>query len=805
VPVPDHLQIARVQRPPLPRRKVSGYVPRNPRYQHQPHASKLRRDASDSLAVLATRRAQIVDFDPKLMLRFELNRRIADAEWRPAGLTLLDSSDKHAAVVFAARSDLDRFERRLADYAAGPRERPPDKPAAEGQDDELAALHEAFFDAIDGFRPLEPDDRISERLAVQLDNAPDEIHEFDVELWFHSDPGVREDWLAEVRERVEGLDGQWVDFYIGERSAVLLARVLGDRDVARGIAELDQVSTLDALAEPALDRDELTALQDIESLPGDIPSPPDDAPVIGLVDTGIRAGHPMLRPAVVDTAALDPAFGGQDEDAHGHGTAVAGRVLFGDVLDAVRNNELQAPFWLASVRVLDHDGRPPSGRSWIATIAEAVRYLAEELDCHIINLSFGDADSPYSGGKSTPLAAELDTLARRYRLLLVISAGNIAAQTLIPSAQILADWPRYLIDTGYQILDPAQSAIALTVGAVVDADGLSAPAAGTSLGRSAVAAAPGPAPYTRHGPGVRDAIKPEVVAQGGNWVFDQGTGALISDAAVEIVSTSARFPSALFGMSVGTSLAAPEITHLAGLLQSTYPGLTSNALRALIAQSSAHDPQLADRFSVFGDAEESTLQSLCGYGAPDWGRAATSTANRVVLYSEDEVRPDAFHVYRLPMTECFTNVPGPRSLAVALSFDPPVRYRRFDYLAYQMDFLLVRGVDLADLFEMAAADIEDPDAGKLGEYEVKLRPTRTARSRGTLQVGRRRWTQRPQDKFHDDWYIVVRSLNKWMKPGASPQPYALTAALEVERAEHLYAELEAEVRIELEARLRATV
>jgi subtilisin family serine protease len=330
-----------------------------------------------------------------------------------------------------------------------------------------------------------------------LDRDPSAVDEFDVELWFHSDAGVREDWLAEVHDRVDALHGEWMDSYIGERAGVVLARVRGDRKVARGVAELDQVGTLDALAAPALEPDTLTSLQDVENFPDTIPSPPDDAPVVGLVDSGIRAGHPLLRPAIVDTAALDPAFGGQAEDEHGHGTAVAGRILFGDVLEALRSNEIQAPFWLASVRVLDQDGRPPTGHSWIATIAEAIRYLAEELDCRVINLSFGDADSPYAGGKSTPLAAELDTLARRYRLLLVVSAGNINPATLIPSAQILADWPRYLTDAGHQILDPAQAAIALTVGAVVNVDGLSSPGVGTSLGQSAVAIAPGPAPYTR--------------------------------------------------------------------------------------------------------------------------------------------------------------------------------------------------------------------------------------------------------------------------------------------------------------------
>lgn len=758
------------------------------------------------MQAFAARRAQVADFDPKLMLRFQLNRRVSDAEWQPAGLTLLDSSDKHAAVVFAARSELDRFKRRLADYAHGPRERPPDQPTKEGQDPELAAHYEGFFDAIDEFRPLEPPDRISERLQTTLEGDPAGAHDFDVELWFHSDAGVREDWLEETRDRTAALGGEWIDEYVGVRAAVALARVRGSRAVAHGIAELDQVCLLDAVPEPRLEPAELSDLQDTSRLPEDIPSPPDDAPVVGVIDTGVRAGHPLLRPAIVDTAALDPAFGDQDEDGHGHGTAVAGITLYGDVLAAARAARFQPAFWLASVRVLDDSGRPPGARNWIGLIVEAVEYLADELECRVINLSFGDADSPYRGGKSTPLAAELDTLARRYRLLLIVSAGNIDHATLIPSAQILADWPRYLTDAGHEILDPAQSALALTVGAIAQGDGLTPPVAGTTLGRATVAKPPGPAPYTRRDPGVRQAIKPELVAQGGNWVYDQATGTLARDAGVEVLSTSGAFPRRLFGTAVGTSLAAPYVAHLAGRLHAAYPGLSANALRALLAQAATHDDELADRFLPFNhDQRERVMRELCGYGAPTWERAGTSTDSRVVLYAQDTVRPDDFHVYRIPMTECLTDVPGPRALRVALAFDPPVRHRRFDYLAYEMDYLVVRGIELADVFAVAASGMEDPDAGRLGDYEVKLRPTRTDRSHGTCQVGHRAWSRRPSEDFHDDWHIVVRSLNKWMSSDAPPQPYALTVMLEVERGAELYVELEAEVRVELEAQLRATV
>lgn len=297
MPTPDHLQLARLQLPPAQRRKVSRFVPRNVQHVHRDHATKLAREADDALKALRARRAQDVDFDPKLMLRFELNRRIADADWRPAGLTLLDSSDKHAAVVFAAGSDLDRFRRRLTEYAAGPRERPADRPAQEGQDDELAALYEAFFDAIDEFRPLEPADRISDRLAEQLDAAPDASHEFDVELWFHSDAGVRADWLDEVRDRITALDGEWVDDYIGERAAVALVRVRGTPELAHGVAELDQISRIDAIPTPRLAPDELAELQDIERLPEEIASPEDDAPVVGVIDTGMRTGTALALPA----------------------------------------------------------------------------------------------------------------------------------------------------------------------------------------------------------------------------------------------------------------------------------------------------------------------------------------------------------------------------------------------------------------------------------------------------------------------------------------------------------------------------
>lgn len=202
---------------------------------------------------------------------------------------------------------------------------------------------------------------------------------------------------------------------------------------------------------------------------------------------------------------------------------------------------------------------------------------------------------------------------------------------------------------------------------------------------------------------------------------------------------------------------------------------------------------------ILGDDEES-VQRLCGFGQVAWDRCGESNEQRTVLYAEDSLRVDDFHVYRLPLPDAFHQTPGPHRLVVSLAYTPPVRHRRFDYLAYGMEFIVVRGVTAADVFEMAGADVADPGAGRLSGYEVQMRPPRTVRSRGCNQVGRYKSEQRPREHFRADWFVVVRSVNRWMPDDSAPEPYSLAVAIEVDRAGSLYAELQAELEVELEVR-----
>jgi len=795
----EHLPLRRVPRPAGKRQKIKRGFRREPSYpRHREHAQALDRAVAAAISGLSTRVAAAPDLNPKLMLTFALNRKIPESKFTSSGLAVLDSSDQHAAVVFSSDAEMTAFKARLEEYSAGAR--PPRADAADEHEDggERSAAFEDFFDAIDGFRPLQASDRISPRLAHQLAEDPEPSLPVDVDLWFVEDPVSRAEWLAEAVALVEQRGGSWSETYEEQSARVLLGRVIAPAGTINALAELDQIALLDLAPAPRLPKDELARLQDIDRIPPPV-APPDSAPVVGIVDSGVRSGHPLLEPAIFTEVAIHSSFDGQSQDDYGHGTMIAGLVLYGDVLAAARAGAFQPAFKLASVRVLDAEGAEPERANTLRLIADAIEYLAEECECQVINLSFGDPSSPYSGGRGSALAATLDALVRRYELLVVLCAGNVGLEQLVPRTELFGRWPHYLCDPGFEIIDPAQAALAVTVGAVSLQD---APSDG-GRAATAVACAGGPAPFTRHGPGIRRAIKPELAAEGGNFVFHREQGDCPPDQAVEVVSTSARYPSELFGSNVGTSFAAASITHVAGLLASAYPDLSPLMWRALLLSGARHTPELCASFGSMQGAElESTVRDIAGFGELTWERCGISEENRVILYAEDSLAPDGFHVYRVPVTESFRQTPGPRAVQVALTFNPPVRYRRLDYLGHQMEFLLVRGLDEETVFAMADADIGDVHARELTKCEIKLAPSRTTRSRGANQFARKAWSQRLSTGTEGDWFIVVRSLNKWLTGEHGLQSYALSVGIEVDRAPRLYGELEVALQAQAQARAR---
>ena len=142
--------------------------------------------------------------------------------------------------------------------------------------------------------------------------------------------------------------------------------------------------------------------------------------IVAVVDTGVDAGHPDLRDAVLP--GLDITRGGTDaSDDEGHGTAVAGII-------AARTDNFAGQAgvcWncvLLPVKVLDANGAGDT-----STVAAGI-VRAVDLGARVINLSLG-------GPVPTQALADAVAYAQQKDVVVVAAAGNSAtAAPFYPAA-----------------------------------------------------------------------------------------------------------------------------------------------------------------------------------------------------------------------------------------------------------------------------------------------------------------------------------------------------------------------------------
>lgn len=125
-------------------------------------------------------------------------------------------------------------------------------------------------------------------------------------------------------------------------------------DLLDDIAELRHpVEAVQGLADlSAMDQREF-----VEELAARLIEPRPDAPATCLLDTGLAGEHPLLRAATSasDIRAVDPNW--SPSDRRGHGTEMAGIVVYGDVAEAIARSEpIRLEGRLESVKILPDHG-----------------------------------------------------------------------------------------------------------------------------------------------------------------------------------------------------------------------------------------------------------------------------------------------------------------------------------------------------------------------------------------------------------------------------------------------------------------
>lgn len=737
--------------------------------------------------------------DPKLIFKIRLSndRNLTDDDLGKSGLSILEKQPKvnQAIVVFSSDIETKEFINRLEQYGQL-------KPGSEY----------GYLDAIENICPLEAEDRIGRLLKLQPLEL-EEVAPLDLELWHTGNQTEMLKYLSDIEEVLKSISNnqstfKMTDKYIG--NYLCLARIKIDRAVLDLLLNEFIVKEINRRPHPAFEsRSEYNP--SLSSLPDPIPPDANSCGIV-IIDSGIQSGHPLLSPTIGEAEVFlsntQKATGGEI-DTSGHGTGVSGIAAYGDIEKCILSKEFRSSASIFSARILDDKDEYDEDLLLENQLEEVIKYFTKNYPkkCHVFNLSIGNHDSIYNlGDKQFRLAAKLDEIAYRYQdydLVFVVSAGNARPFSSDEGDRYITDYPNYILDSESRIIDPATSAIAITVGSL-------------SLGRgsmnypddakvNSVAKIRGyPSPFTRTGFGVDGMIKPDVVAYGGDFVLDGNCIMGDVNAAVSVITLSlSNIGGKLFTISSGTSLAAPYISNLAAQLFDKYPKASSNLIRALIANSASLPSEIPNEFQIGSKMpdKDKTAQmakqlSIYGYGQPNLERAMYSMENDVVLVCDRvDMEIGNFHVYEIPtLPSEFLKTKGERTLSITMAFDPPTRHTRGDsYLGVTMGFSLFKGVDVADIvssfvdakkakengleddFQELSIDNLKKKCGSM--CQVELKPGSSIRKKGTLQRGQIKISDRAT-KLDRPLYLVVSSNRKWARQeDIKLQRYSLVISL----------------------------
>lgn len=486
-------------------------------------------------------------------------------------------------------------------------------------------------------------------------------------------------------------------------------------------------------------------------------TPPDGAAsAVCLLDSGATAGHPLLRPALADADlhTVNPDWSVADTAGRwlGHGTAMAGAALYGDLHAILETADpVTLSHRLESVKILPPDGVPDNEPElYGALTGEAIARAEVQAPFRNRVVCMAVTSPSPSRGRPSSWSSAIDQLCfdETGRRLVVVSAGNIR-DDLDPAA--------YLDRNDLELVeDPAQAWNALTVGACTDKITITDPAydgwvpvapAGDLSPRSRTSVL-----WDRQWP-----IKPEVTFEGGNLAGDgRFPPEAIDD--LQLLTTHYRPARRLFDTLGDTSGATALAANMAARIMAARPRLWPETVRGLIVHAAEWTPAMRARFDACGGKRG--MQALLrryGYGVPDLGRALLSASNDLTLMVEDEVQPfqrdgstatmKNMNLHRLPWPRDELEALGelPVELRLTLSYfvepNPGERgwTRRHRYASHALRFAVKRATEPLDDFRrrINKAAREEEEGG-----------TATATGGDGWLLG----TLRDRGSIHSDWW-----------------------------------------------------
>lgn len=711
------------------------------------------------------------------------------------GIDFISQEDNQLCVIFANEAGLIVFSDHLSRLGF----------------DDAELTYKQILEAIDGIENWTADDRKS--WAIKFKGLPNtEVFVLDIELWpvfvaHHPDRTkictAFERWLQE--QQIRRIDKVNLD-------SLLIYRIAATAAEADLLLNHIDVRMVDLAPTSGIRYQQLNC--DIDQLPEQIPRPPMNAARVCILDSGINTNHPLLAPAMGESESF---VEGEDAfDLAGHGTAVAGIALYGNLELCHEFGYWQPELQLFNGKILDRNAEFDV-KTIERTLIEAVIHFVEECQCRIFNLSIGNANAPYDQRHIRGMAYVLDKLARDYDVLFVVSTGNFIGSDdpEVPRKSWRDEYPEYLLAPESVIIDPAPGLNILTVGSLARHNASFNEQRYPEIAQLSPATENQPSPFTRHGPSIKGAIKPEVVAVGGNLaspVRREDQSSQITVHGMGVLTCNHQYVgNTLFSEISGTSFATPYVTHLAGRLLNNYPRASANLLRALLVN---HANILSEVESTFSEEMKAVYKKqfnrdiardVTGYGLIDESELFRSTQYAVVLMAEDKIENNVHHFFELPLPEDFLRTQrASREIRVTLAYAPAVRTTRLDYVATKLSFRLVQDTSLGNVqkhfnHEMQAiTNTRNDDAKGNRDINAELR------GKGTVQSSTWRIRQLSQK---NKWFVIVTRQDRDWGEALSLELEAYALVVTVTDRENEDAQLYTQIsqRISQQVRARAQV
>ena len=683
---------------------------------------------------------------------------------------------------------------------------------------------------------IEPTVRNYIRRTIAAD--PDRPVKLILDLWFREDEAARASAQGALHELVAALGGQVLDFQtiapIEYQAALISIPPTAAEAVARIEGPLSVAKPLQSIRPQSLYRVDPMVAAVTQEINRDVPGSIDPRrPIAALLDGYPVQNHDLLRNRI-DIDEVDVPANAAPVSRRYHGTAMASLILHGDLGydEPSLSRALKVIPILAAPQDV-HGETTPGDKLALALVYRAVIAMKDGFDggeplapdVVLINHSVCDLEAPFAGAPSA-WAKLIDYLSHTYRLLFIISAGNIRTPVHIasfpdrnaflaaaPSTQQVAILLALQEVKGNRgIFSPAEAANAISVGAIhADSAGDCPPGHVDPLpplGMTNLCSAVGL--------GIGRAVKPDLVEEGGRQlaaVANTNPGVSISTIDTGLIGQAAAAPDPYGGnladirFSSGTSNAAAlttrsgifiadaveEVFRLDGEEWLARP-TRAVILKALIAHScgwgrigefldKAFPPQ--DRFKH--QRRRESITRFVGYGRPDRSQVITGDRNRVTLLADDVIRTNELHEFRLPIPADVIRTRELRRITMTLTWSTPVKPTQ----AYREIALEIVDANGKRKFWQGVKNVLQPD----------LRMGR----RGTLMhlvlEGRNRTDFTDPDGLFIG--IQARALNGTNQ--AIAVPYALAITLEVGQAVRTDIHADVASRIRRPVRVRSQV